>query len=158
MQMSRSQKNNKGVTLIEMILVVLLLGIVAVTVSARWPSSSDMTLGPQAGLFAQNLRHLQALAVQQGKTLTMDSTSSGYSGEESTVVITEPIKGSSFQVTLENSVTMSVASVDFDEMGRPETTGSGTLISTVQDFVLTGSSNSITVSVTPVTGYVYITP
>ena len=148
----------RGVTLLEMVLVLLLVSILGSMASARWPSSSDMTVGVQAGLFAQNLRHLQALAVYQGKTLTMDATSSGYSGEESTVVITEPLRGSAFQVTLENGVTMSVASVDFDEMGRPETTGSGTLISAVKDFVLTGSSNSITVSVTPVTGYVYTTP
>lgn len=148
----------RGVTLIEMVLVLLLVAIIAAMVTARWPSSADMTVGAQADLFAQNLRHLQALAVYQGKTLTMDATSSGYSGKESAAVITEPVRGSSFQVTLENGVTMSVASVDFDEMGRPETTGTGTLISAVQDFVLTGSSNSITVSVTPITGYVYITP
>lgn len=149
---------SRGVTLIELILVVLLLGILATTAAARWSSSADMTLGVQASLFAQNLRHLQALAVYQGKTLTMDATSSGYSGKEIAAIITEPVKGSSFQVTLDNGVTMSVASVDFDEMGRPENTGAGTLISSVQDFVLTGSSNSVTVSVTPITGYVYITP
>lgn len=156
--MSILQKNNKGATLIELIIVIALVGIMAVAVMPRWTSSSDMTLGPQADLFAQNLRHLQALAVHQGKTLTMDATSSGYSGKEVAAVITEPVRGTSFQVTLENGVTMSVASVDFDEMGRPETTGTGTLISAVQDFVLTGSTNSITVSVTPITGYVYITP
>lgn len=146
----------KGVTLIELVIVVMILGILAAVAMARGPSSADTTLGSQASLFVQNLRHLQALAVHQGKTLTMDSTSSGYSGKESGVVITEPVKGSSFQVTLENGATMSVASIDFDEMGRPES--AGTLISSPQAFVLTGSSNSITVSVTPITGYVYITP
>lgn len=156
--MSRFQKGNMGVTLIEMILVVLLLGVMAAMATARWPSSADSTLGSQADLLAQNLRHLQTIAVQQGKTLTMDAISSGYSAKESTVAINDPATNQTFSVILENGVTLSVASIDFDEMGRPETTGTGTLISTAQDFVLTGSTNTITVSVTPISGFISITP
>ena len=156
--MSKFQKNNRGVTLLEMVLVMLLVGITAAAVMARWPSVADSTLGAQADLFAQNLRHLQAIATHQGKTLTMDSISSGYSAKESAVVIDDPATNQAFTVVLEKGVTLSVASIDFDEMGRPETAGAGTFISTAQDFVLTGSSNSITVSVTPITGFISITP
>ena len=156
--MNRFQKNNMGVTLIEMVLVVLLLGIMMAIATARWPSSADSTLGPQADLFAQYLRHVQTIAVQQGKTLTMSTSGAGYSVLESSVSINDPATNLTFSETLEKGVTLSVVSIDFDEMGRPETSGTGTLISTAQDFVLTGSSNTITVSVTPITGFVTITP
>ena len=144
-----------GFTLIELVVVLVLLGILAAYVAPKFDSGESTTLS-QAELLAQNIRHAQAIAVAQHKTLTVDVAGGSYSVKEGAAIINDPRSGSAFSVSLEEGVTSSTGSVDFDYMGRPLSGGS--FISSATSFTLASGAASSTVSVTPVTGFVSVSP
>jgi prepilin-type N-terminal cleavage/methylation domain-containing protein len=144
-----------GFTLIELVVVMVMLGILAAYVAPRLNISESNT-GSQAELLAQNIRHAQAIAVAQHKTLTVEVASGSYSVKEGASIINDPRSGAAFSVTLEDSVSASTGSVDLDYLGRPLT--SGAFITSDTTFTLSGGSVSSTVSVTPVTGFVTVSP
>lgn len=147
--------SQSGFTLIELVVVLVLLGILAAYVAPKF-DSSESTTGAQAELLAQNIRHAQAIAVAQHKTLTVEVGSGSYSVKEGAAVINDPRSGAGFSVALEESVNSSTGSVDFDYMGRPLSGGS--FITSPTTFTLAGGSVSSTVSVAPVTGFVSVSP
>lgn len=61
-------------TLIEMIMVITLISILAVTAVARWPKS--ITIKPLARQLAQDLRYAQTMALSRSSDIQIASTSS----------------------------------------------------------------------------------
>ena len=141
----------QGFTLIELIVVMLVMAVLAAYVGTRW-SFGDATVSVQAEQLARDLRHTQMLAMQQGRTLRLEATGSGYRVTDGASVITDPATQQNFIQTLDNGVSLGGGSIEFDSLGRPVSGGS--LASAAVGFSLSGSSDTAAVTVAPVTGFV----
>lgn len=156
--------HQKGFTLLELVVVIILLGILSAVAATRW-SATDATAGYQADLLARNIRHMQMLAMTWGQSLRLSLVSTtGYSAScvsgsatapcNGTNPITDPVTGDPFSVVLSNNVTISGATLDVDSLGRPKS--AGVLLTASQAFTLTAGAQTWSVTVQPVTGFVSV--
>lgn len=148
--------NCRGFTLIELVTVLVILGALTVYALPRW-APDDTTVAAQADRLARDLRHTQALAMNQGRTLSFDVVSaSSYRAADAGTTVTDPATQEDFLITLDNGVTLGGTDTDFDSLGRP--TSAGSLLAAPRVFAVTGSSRTATVTVSPVTGFVAVSP
>ena len=152
-----------GFTLLELIATMLILSVLAVTVSMRW-GATDATISYQADLLARNIRHTQMLAMTWGQSLKVNGAGAGYtvtcvSGTPTPPCnlspVTDPATGGAFSVTLSNNVAVSATSVDIDSLGRP--LSAGALLTTTRVFTFSGAGQTWSVRVAPITGFVSVT-
>ncbi|MBI5463267.1 MAG: type II secretion system protein [Gammaproteobacteria bacterium] len=145
-----------GFTLIELVMVIVIIGILTAIAVPRM-SLTDSSVHAQAAQIARDIRHVQMLAMTQGRTLTFQSLGGSYRSTDSTsAVITDPATQQPFNFTLNNSVSLTVASVSFDSLGRP--VSAGALLGAAVNFTVSGGAQSAALSVTPVTGFVAVSP
>lgn len=150
-----------GFTTIEMIMVIVIIAVLSVVAASRW-SATDNTLPYQADLLARNVRHMQILAMSWGKSLRLTSSGSTYSVACVTAAaapcnvspVVDPVTGAPFSVTLDNSATLTAATIDIDSLGRP--VSAGTPVATSQSITLSGGLQTWTVTVAPITGFVTV--
>lgn len=162
------RRDVRGVTLIELVVTIALVGILSAVTVARVTTTSARSVANQADRMRRDLAHVQMLAMTWGVALGFNATTTGYyvtcrstrTGTPCTTLNatpTDPATGDPFSVTLTDSVTIGRASsVDFDSMGRPM---SGTTLLSANpcaSFTLSYTSGSTTVSSTvsvrPITG------
>jgi Tfp pilus assembly protein FimT len=151
----------RGVTLVELALVMVGVGILGVYAIANSAVPAVYGLPSQSQVMAGNLRHAQALALTWGRSLRF-TAAPGANGTYSVSCVTagsspcnaspvlDPATGAAFTVSLEKGVVLGgSASVDFDSSGKPSAAASFTLA--------TGGSTK-TVSVAALTGRVTVAP
>src|SRR4030065_668057 len=68
-----------GFTLIEMVVVLILIGILAVTFVERSSSKGALTFAAQAQQLASDIRYVQTLSMTRGERYCLNLTSTGYS-------------------------------------------------------------------------------
>lgn len=156
-----------GFSLLELVTVIAIASVLAVSVSVRWQSSAAYTIGTQADGLASRLRHVQALASSSQELLRVTPNANGYtvtcqSTNGSTLcasvgaIVRDPATGDLLNITLDDGVTLSGNVLDFDTWGRP--LSAAAYITSARSFVLTGGGKTFTVSVTPVTAHVSVSP
>lgn len=161
----------QGFTIVELITVMLVLSVLAVTVGMRWNATSTV-LPYQAELMARNLRHAQMLAMNWGQTLQVVLVSpTNYQVRCATAgaaplcngagPIMDPANnGGTFNVTLSNNATVSgPALLSFDRLGRPVVVvnpTTNTLITAVNTYTLSVGSVTWSARVNPITGFVTV--
>ncbi|MEZ5542581.1 MAG: type II secretion system protein [Pseudomonadota bacterium] len=146
----------RGFTLLELVIVLVILGTLAAFAVPRF-APADNTLAAQADRLARDLRHAQALAMNQGRTLILDvQSATAYRVTAAGSTITDPATQQPYTVALDNGVTLTGSATGFDSLGRP--VGAGSLLAAARVFTLSGSSRSAVVTLSPVTGFVTVSP
>lgn len=161
-------RGHQGFTIIELIVVILLLSILAVTVGMRWNTPSS-TIPYQAELAARNLRHAQILAMNWGQTLQVQIVSpSNYRVRCAVASATPPCNGAaaiadpsastgSFDVVVASGITLSgPATLNFDHLGRPVNPASGALYAVANAYTFSTGSVTYSARVNPITGFVTV--
>jgi len=148
-----------GFSLIELVSVMVILATIAALAAPRFVHH-DATVPAQADQLGRVIRHAQALAMSQGRPLTVDvQSATSYVINDGATPTPSTIRDPSGQLqafSLQNGVTLSGADLEFDSLGRP-ISGSN-LVTTTLNWTLNGGSNTATVSVQAVTGFVSVTP
>ncbi len=75
---------------------------------------------------------------------------------DGSLTVTDPATQQPFLVTMDNNVTVSGTDTAFDSLGRP--VASGSLLSTARVFTISGSANTASVTLNPLTGFVSVSP
>ncbi len=108
-------KNSSGFTLIELVLVLLLVGILTVVASARWPGSS-ITLQSYADHLNADFDLARSMALSRGESVSIKSSSgNSYS-------ITDSSGSALYSDDHLGSLTMDSFTVVFDRYGSPGST------------------------------------
>ncbi len=160
---------SQGMTLVELIVVLLIVSVLGVSLALRTTSKSNIAALSQADLLRNGFVHAQYLALNKNTPLSVAATATGFSVCLSTVspcnsgtAITDPGTGSKFSETFTDGVTMTTtgatgtangALVTIDSVGRPSNGTS--LISTnpVAVYTLNGAGRIASVTVRPITGF-----
>lgn len=145
-QKSKS-RNSKGITFIELILVLVIVGIISATVIPRLNitlSTSRSSVEGAAYMIASDIRYAQefAMANRVSKTVTFTAGSSVYTFTPSDNM--DPSGRLPSEATISNNFT-----VTFNSLGEPITGGGGSV--TVSDGI-----NTKTISIVEYTGKVNI--
>ncbi len=147
-----------GFTLIELVMVMVILATLGAVALPRL-AHNDTTVPAHADQLGRVIRHAQAMAMSQGRSLTVDIQSA------STYAITDgatttPVRDAAGEeqiYTLINAVTLAGPDVTFDSLGRP--LDGVALGNTVQSWTVTGTGdNTVRVSIQPLTGFVSVIP
>ncbi len=154
----------RGFTLIELIITIVLIGILSVVTILSFQATNQHSVTVQADKLRRDLSHLQLLAISGMGRLQMTVTTNSYTicaalttcNAASAIIDTST--GMSFSATLTDGATFisSPGNYYFDSLGRPVTNAtSSTLLSTTSIFQLNGVSrdNPVTVTVLPITGF-----
>ena len=148
-----------GFSLIELLSAMVILATLTALAAPRFVHR-DATVPAQADQLGRTIRHAQALAMAQGRALTLDiQSATGYAITDGASPSPSTLRDPSGQLqafSLSNGVTLVGTDLVFDSLGRP--ISAGNLITTSQIWTLSGDNSTATVTVQPVTGFVLVTP
>lgn len=166
-------RSSRGLTLIEMICVLTVIGVIGVTVFVKVNSVTNVNVLNQADMLRRDLMHAQSLALTYGIALRLNVTTAGYTvtclataspcaAIGNTLI--DPTTSQAFAVILPDGLTMTslnssnaaAATVDFDSIGRPSASSAPIATNPVRTFVLTGASKTSYVYLRPITGFVEV--
>jgi prepilin-type N-terminal cleavage/methylation domain-containing protein len=163
-----ASSRTRGFTLVEMLVVMLVLSVLAVTVGMRWNDTSTI-LPYQAELMARNLRHAQLLAMTWGQNLqVVVVTPTNYMVRCVVASATVPCNGAgpvmdpasssgTFNVVLSNNASITgPALLAFDRLGRPVNPATSALLAVTNSYILSDGTVTWTARVSPITGFVTV--
>lgn len=157
-----------GMTLIELVLVIIIISILGAVGSAQISSSEKLTLSQQARAFSSQLRHAQFLASNWGCDIAVTVTATKYEatyendyfaeGKVDCIagnVVKDPASGQDFSITLDDSATFTkTGSFYFDVMGRPKVVVTDALLGVDTTFEMNYGTETWESTIVPVTGFV----
>lgn len=110
----------KGFTLIELITVMMLIGIIAVTISMNIPSSSTYSLSSITEQLRRDIRYTQTLAMSLNTNYSLILSTSSYT------ISPAPPEGA-YTVAMPSGITLSAVTITFNSMGAPGSAASVTI-------------------------------
>lgn len=150
----------KGFTVIEVLIVVVILAIAAMTAIPMMSSAASMQMRSAANLIMADLEYAKSMAITRGQNYSVvfnTSTDSYQIEDQDSVVISHPVKkGFNYIVSFPNDSRLSkvaitnvnfnsTSSVEFDCLGSPDNGGT---------ISLQAGGVTATVTVEPVTGFI----
>ena|SRR5690348_15244300 len=158
------RKNQLGFSLIELVMVIMIISILAVTVFIRWPGTT-INIEAQSTELQNDIRYAQALSMTEGQRfrwVEISSTTYQIQNGSGTAIL---LPSGKTTVTLGSGITFGALGnlpnnlVAFDGKGAPyvDTGSPGTALTTAATIPLTTTGASTTVTITPETGSVTTT-
>lgn len=148
----------RGFTLVELVVVLVLLGIVAATVGVRMSGASS-NLGAQADQLASDIRYVQSLSMTRAQRHCIAFAAASYqvTNTNCTTLIVLPTSVNPQPMGSGTTLTFTNALITFDTLGRPFTDATATtaLVAAAVITLSAGGQNT-TVRVTPQTGQVTV--
>lgn len=153
---------NVGFTLIEIIIVVVILAIAAMTAIPLMSSAGSVQIRSASNMIAADLEYARSMAISRGQNYSVafdDSTESYSIKDQSDTVIPHPVKkGFPYTIDFQNDSRLnkvdiagvnfnSTDIVTFDCLGSPDNGGT---------ISLDAGGPTATITVEPVTGYISI--
>ena len=166
-------KNRKGFSLAEVILVVIIIAVAAMIAVPMFSSASGLQLSSAANMVAADLEYAKSLAItnQEAYSIVFDAAGDSYQMLDSTdAVVEDPVRtgmgvavdfttDSRFNqvdiVSVSFGSTGTIDTVEFDYLGAPYD-GDFDPLTSDGEIVLTAGQETITIIVKPVTGYIII--
>jgi prepilin-type N-terminal cleavage/methylation domain-containing protein len=164
---AQAKSMNRGITLIELVFVLMLVAILAFVVLPRL-SQNTLELSGQAEQVASDIRHAQTLSMTRGAALGGQGrycvffTATGYQYRHNnnsyatpcTTAVVHPATGSSAAIVLSGGTAVATANltasyIEFDTKGQPTSFTAPAANATI---TLTATGGPRTVVVSPVTG------
>lgn len=152
----------RGFTAVELLVVVVIMAIAALTVVPMMSSASSMQLRSAANMIMADLEYAKSMAISRGQnySIVFDENAESYSIEDqSSSVIPHPVKkGFDYIIDFQNDSRLnkvdiadadfgSNSSIQFDCLGSPDNGGTVSL---------QAGSMTMTVRVEPITGYIRV--
>jgi prepilin-type N-terminal cleavage/methylation domain-containing protein len=144
-----------GFTLIEMVVVLVMMGILAVVSAPHLVSLSAATLDSQTKAFASDLRRVQLLASVKGVSLCVQASGTHYNVvqcAQPAVPFIDPATGLAFAGDFKNGVMLTnpviAPTLAFNSLGEPNH---------ATRFIVSADTSSFSVDIAAVTGYVSVT-
>lgn len=152
----------RGFTAIELLVVVVIMAIAALTVVPMMTSASSLQLRSAANMIMADLEYAKSMAISRGQnySIVFDENAESYSIEDQdSSVIPHPVKkGFDYIIDFQNDSRLnkvniadadfdSTSSVQFDCLGSPDNGGS---------ISLQAGSMTMIVRVEPITGYIRV--
>ena len=149
-------------TVIEILIVVVILAIAAMTALPMLGSAASVQVRSAANMIAADLEYARSLSVSRGRNFTVvfDTAAESYEiRDEFGSTIAHPVKkGFDYvidiqgegldRVEITNVDFAATSQVEFDYLGSPDNGGAVTV---------QGGNSTITISVEPITGYITVT-
>lgn len=160
----QARRYSSGLSLVELQVVILLIGILGGFAVARFSGRLDQSLALQADQLRRDLTHAQILAISRSERLRFSTLSNQYRVERCSdaacSVITpliNPVTGREFVVQLQDgAIFPSTPSILLDNLGRPSS-GSGLIGSApAVTFQLSLNNKTKSVTVAPLTGFAQV--
>ena len=150
---TKPRSNQHGFTLVELIVVILILGILAINVGSRVFSSSSFSDRKVADELVEALRYAQHIAMSRvggtGDTIRVITTASDYSVElfdgVTSTAIPNPNKSGDYTVSIPGNTVLSAETVSFNGLGQPA--------SATDQSITVGSPVNFTITIESETGY-----
>ena len=157
----RLRRARGGFTIIEILIVVVILGIAALTAIPMISSAGSIQVRSVANMIAADLEYAKSLAITKGQrySVVFNTSSDSYRIEdESDKTILHPVKkGFYYVIDLEDeglgkaditgAAFAGTSQVEFDYLGSPDNGGTVTV---------QGGGTTMTISVEAVTGYITV--
>jgi len=158
----RLRRARGGFTIIEILIVVVILAIAAMTAIPMISSAGSIQVRSVANMIAADLEYAKSLAITKGQrySVVFDTSSDSYRIEdESDTTISHPVKkGFDYVIDLEDEglgkadITGAdfggASQVEFDYLGSPDNGGTVTV---------QGGNTTMRISVEAITGYITVT-
>jgi type II secretion system protein H len=162
-------RRSSGFTLIEILIVVVIIAIAAMTAIPMMSSAGSVQIRSAANMIAADLEYAKSMAIARGQNFSVvfDKNTDSYSIKDKTgSVISHPVKkGSNYIVGLRDKGLDKVditdvdfdgkSTVKFDYLGSPYNADNNPLNRGV--IKLQAGGKTITITVEPVTGFISIT-
>lgn len=149
---------SKGFTLIELVMVIVIVSIMAITVVPKFTSISTAKIRQDADILKNHIMFAQELSMTRGGGygICFDTANSLYSINKTDCQVTSRIKSiedrtSDFIVNYSSTITFSpssASSIFFNTFGEPNPNNDITI-------TLTGGASSIILKIEKNTGYIY---
>lgn len=149
-------KNQRGFTLIELITVIIIASLLAVSAISRW-SATPFNLSAQAQQMLGDIRYVQTLSMTHGQRYRINFAADRYwfSNLDGTILIPHPASNST-NIMMANGVSLGFSNslLVFDGNGTPysDATLPGTALAANATVTLSSGADSRTVQISPETG------
>ena len=137
----------RGFTIVELIIVILLVGILAINVGTRFFSNSSFADRNVADELVEAIRYAQHLAMSRGGGIQIVTTTTSYTVQQTdTTAIPNPNRTGDYSVTIPGNSSLTAETISFNGLGQPDTT--------LDTNITIGSGNHV-VTIETETGYAY---
>ncbi|MFH1734109.1 MAG: type II secretion system protein [bacterium] len=160
-------KREKGVTMIELVAVLIILGILAAVAIVRFGSTAEVDLKAQTEVLKSHIRYsqLRAMNADADKTTNLNcessfgintSINSYFMFRDCSTATTVRLPGAeSNSISLPSGMALTATTITFDEWGRPCTDMDGKTIAAADiPLTLNYGGSSETITITKNTGFV----